>query len=102
MSPTSNLQAQLNYTQSPYAKDAGGLTMEEVLADRMQARERNMDYDAYEKINQFKVGLRWLQNWRTQWKLETYAFYSFRDFYGKLPFEKRWYNRFISKLLWHR
>ena len=87
LSPTSNLQAQLNYTQSPYANDAGGLTMDEVLADRKQARERNMDYDTYEKINQFKVGLRWLQNWRTQWKLETYAFYSFRDFYGKLPFE---------------
>ena len=82
-----SLQLQLNYTNSPRAEDAGGLTMSEVLADRKQARQRNVDYDTYEKINQFKLGLRWLQQWRTQWKLDTYAFYSFRDFYGKLPFE---------------
>ena len=81
------LQLQLNYTNSPRAEDAGGLTMSEVMADRKQARQRNVDYDTYEKINQFKLGLRWLQQWRTQWKLNTYAFYSFRDFYGKLPFE---------------
>jgi iron complex outermembrane receptor protein len=82
-----SLQLQLNYTNSPRAEDAGGLIMSEVLADRKQARQRNVDYDTYEKINQFKLGLRWLQQWRTQWKLDTYAFYSFRDFYGKLPFE---------------
>ena len=82
-----SLQLQLNYTNSPRAEDAGGLTMNEVLADRKQARQRNVEYDTYEKINQFKLGLRWQQQWRTQWKLDTYAFYSFRDFYGKLPFE---------------
>ncbi|MDC1543872.1 TonB-dependent receptor [Flavobacteriaceae bacterium] len=87
LSSKSLLQAQLNYTQSPRAEDAGGLTMDEVMADRNQARQRNVDFDTFEKVNQFKVGLRWLQKWRTQWKLDTYAFYSLRDFYGKLPFE---------------
>jgi len=82
-----SLQLQLNYTNSPRAVDAGGLTMNEVLVDRKQARQRNIDYDTYEKINQFKTGLRWLQIISSQWKLDTYAFYSFRDFYGKLPFE---------------
>ena len=85
-SATSSLQAQLNYTQSPRAEDAGGLTMDEVLTDRVQARQRNKDYDTFEQVNQFKLGLRWLQNWRSQWKWDTYAFYSLRDFYGKLPF----------------
>jgi iron complex outermembrane receptor protein len=87
LSSKSLLQAQLNYTQSPRAEDAGGLTMDEVMADRNQARQRNVAFDTFEKVNQFKVGLSWLQNWRTQWKLDTYAFYSLRDFYGKLPFE---------------
>ena len=87
LSAKSSLQVQLNYTQSPRAEDAGGLTMNEVLTDRVQARQRNKDYDTFEQVNQFKVGLRWLQNWRSQWKWDTYAFYSLRDFYGKLPFE---------------
>ena len=83
----SNMQIQLNYTNSPIAKDAGGLTMEDTEADWRKARQRNIDYDTYETIDHFKAGVRWEQNWRRKWNLDTYGFYSFRDFYGKLPFE---------------
>ena len=86
-SSKSTLQLQLNYTDSPRAEDAGGITLEDTEADWSQARQRNVAYDTYESVNQFKSGLRWQQDWGEQWNLDTYGFYTFRDFYGKLPFE---------------
>ena len=87
LSSKSKLQLQLNYTDSPRAEDAGGITLEDTEADWSQARQRNVAYDTYESVNQFKSGLRWQQDWGEQWNLDTYGFYTFRDFYGKLPFE---------------
>ena len=87
LSSKSTLQLQLNYTDSPRAEDAGGITLEDTEADWSQARQRNVAYDTYESVNQFKSGLRWQQDWGEQWNLDTYGFYTFRDFYGKLPFE---------------
>ncbi len=87
INPNSSLTFQLNYTDSPRAEDAGGLTLEESETDFRQARQRNVDFDTYEQIEQFKTGLRWQQQWNSQWSMESYGFYSFRDFYGKLPFE---------------
>jgi iron complex outermembrane receptor protein len=86
-SPRSKINFQLNYTNSPKAEDAGGLKLDETEADFRQARQRNLDYNTFEKIDQFKIGMRWEQEWGSQWSLDSYVFYSFRDFYGKLPFE---------------
>ena len=86
-SPKSRLHFQLNYTDSPRAEDAGGIKLKDTEADWSQARQRNVEYDTYESIKQFKSGLRWQKNWGDQWNLDTYGFYIFRDFYGKLPFE---------------
>ena len=44
---------QLNYTDSPYAKDAGGLKLSEVEDDRRQSRKNNFDYDTYEKVKHY-------------------------------------------------
>ena len=87
LSSKSTLQLQLNYTDSPRAEDAGGITLEDTESGWSQARQRNVAYDTYESVNQFKSGLRWQQDWGDQWNLDTYGFYTFRDFYGKLPFE---------------
>ena len=87
LSAKSALTFQLNYTNSPRAEDAGGLTLAEAETDSRQARERNLDYDTFEKIEQLKIGLRWQQKWGTQWSFDSYGFFSSRDFYGKLPFE---------------
>ena len=87
INPNSSLTFQLNYTDSPRAEDAGGLTLEESETDFRQARQRNVDFDTYEQIEQFKTGLRWQQQWNSRWSMDSYGFYSFRDFYGKLPFE---------------
>tara|TARA_B100001063_G_scaffold182561_1_gene171712 strand:+ start:4995 stop:6986 length:1992 start_codon:yes stop_codon:yes gene_type:complete len=87
LSSNSNLNFQLNYTNSPKAEDPGGLKLEETENNFRQARQRNLDYNTFEKINHFKIGMRWEKKWKNQWNLDSYAFYSFRDFYGKLPFE---------------
>ena len=86
-SSRSTLQLQLNYTNSPRAEDAGGITLENTEIDWRQARQRNIDFDTYESINQFKTGLRWNQKIGGVWDLESYGFYIYRDFLGKLPFE---------------
>ncbi len=85
-SEDTKLNIQLNYTDSPFADDAGGLTFDELRADRRQARQQNVDYKTGEAIRQFKIGA----NFNHQWKALTfnsYGFYSFRDFYGLLPFQ---------------
>lgn len=86
-SPSSTIQLQLNYTNSPRAEDAGGINLEDSETDWSQARQRNITYDTYERIDQFKGGLSWKKKWGNQWNLNTYGFYNYRDFYGKLPFE---------------
>ena len=86
-SPTSKLLWQLNYTSSPEAGAPGGLTLAEAEANRRQARQRNVDYDTYEKIAQFKTGLQWKKELMSGAEWNSYGFYSARDFYGKLPFK---------------
>lgn len=81
------LSAILNYSDSPQAEDAGGLTLEEVQQDRRQARQRNVDFATQEAVQQLKVGLslQWLKSKYTT--IDGYAFYSNRNFNGFLPFE---------------
>ena len=85
-SDSSKLNVQVNYTDSPYAEDAGGLTIEEVNNDRDQARQRNLDFKTEETIRQFKVGTHFTHQWNGI-SFNSYGFYSLRDFYGLLPFE---------------
>ncbi|MEM8846742.1 MAG: TonB-dependent receptor, partial [Bacteroidota bacterium] len=80
-----NLNFQLNYTDSPIAQDAGGITAEDVEIDRTQARDRNLEFDTGESVRQFKTGTAF------QWKpsnlnLNSFVYYSYRDFANKLPF----------------
>ncbi|BAO54448.1 TonB-dependent receptor family protein [Nonlabens marinus] len=81
-----NFSIQLNYTDSPFALDAGGLTLSEVKQDRRQARDRNVQFDSQEQVRQLKTGVSYDQSWGNL-SLQTYGFYSYRDFDNKLPFE---------------
>lgn len=76
-----------NYALSPYAKDAGGLTLEEVQQNRKQARERNLLFQSEEEIQQGKLGIHYKSIFTNNMELETYAFYTNRKFDGKLPYE---------------
>jgi len=86
-SSTSFINAQINYTNSPKAQDAGGLTLEEVNNNRQQARQRNIDYNTYEEVDQLKAGFNWHKKFDLKWDFNSYVFFSTRDFHGKLPFE---------------
>ncbi|MBT4237077.1 MAG: TonB-dependent receptor [Cryomorphaceae bacterium] len=77
---------QVNYTDSPYAYDSGGLKLSEVKDDRRQARKNNIDYDTYEKVKQIKTGFSWNYKKSENSYVDSYFFYQNRDFLSKLPF----------------
>ncbi len=77
---------QINYTDSPYAYDPGGLKLSEVENDRRQARKNNIDYDTYEKVKHLKTGVSWNYKKSDNSFFDSYFFYQQRDFYSKLPF----------------
>jgi iron complex outermembrane receptor protein len=77
---------QINYTDSPYAKDAGGLKLSEVEDDRRQSRKNNFDYDTYEKVKHAKTGFSWKHLNDDNSSFDNYFFYQKRDFKSKLPF----------------
>ena len=74
-----------NYVNSPFAMDAGGLTLEEVEKDREQARARNIDYDTQESINHLKVKGNFEKRFNKKITFSNYLFYSNRKFEGKIP-----------------
>lgn len=79
------LNFQLNYTDSPIAQDAGGITQEDVDMDRTLARDRNVDFDTGESVRQFKTGV--ALQWRpSKLNVNSFVYYSYRDFANKLPF----------------
>ena len=77
---------QINYTDSPYAFDPGGLKLSEVEENRRQARKNNIDYDTYEKVKHLKTGISWNYKQSDNSFFDSYFFYQQRDFYSKLPF----------------
>ncbi len=85
-SKKSNLVYQLNSTNSPYAYDSGGLTIEEVKLDRTGARQRNIDYKTKETVKHLKTGLSWSLDINDRANIQSFAFFQHRDFYSLLPF----------------
>ena len=83
----SNNKLQLigNLLNSPNALDPGGLNLEEVESNRSQARIRNIQYDASEKVKQYKFGLN-LTSIIRKLQLTNSIYYNQRLFDGKLPF----------------
>ena len=77
---------QLNYTDSPYAFDPGGLKLSEVESDRRQARKNNIDYDTYESVKHIKTGFSWNYTYSDNTFFDSYFFYQKREFNSKLPF----------------
>ncbi len=86
-SENSKWNIHINYTDSPKAEDAGGLTLEELNTKRRQARQRNIDFKTEESIRQFKIGTSFNYKLSNKIDFSSYGFYSNRKFDGKLPFE---------------
>ena len=82
----SRLTTVINYTDSPTAEDPGGLTAQQVDEDPTQARERNVDFDAGEEVEQTRLGFVYEQNIGDAATLMLRNYYVWRDFNNKLPF----------------
>jgi len=87
ISERTNLNIQLNHTSSPVAKDAGGLTLEEFESEPFAAKTLNVSYNAGERLTHSKVGVSVISQISAKTVLNTYGFYSGRDFDAFLPFE---------------
>ena len=86
LSDSSQIRWQFNYTNSPYAYDAGGINLDMVKENAKQARPQNETYNTYETINHLKTGLQWEKQINDNLRWDSYAFYAHRDFVGRLPF----------------
>ena len=86
-SSKSKLSFQFNYTNSPYAYDAGGINLQSVIDNRRQARSQNKSFQTFESIEHIKTGLQWENTIVKNVNFNSYIFYAHRDFEGRLPFE---------------
>ena len=86
-SSKSKLSFQFNYTNSPYAYDAGGINLQSVIDNRRQARSQNKSFQTFESIEHIKTGLQWDNTLGENLNFNSYIFYAHRDFEGRLPFE---------------
>ena len=86
-SENSWLNVNFNIVSSPYAKDAGGLTLNEVTDNRTQARKRNLQYKTEEDINHYKFSSSFNNLIRKNVLFSTYTFFSKRYYNGKIPVE---------------
>ena len=86
-SSKSKLSFQFNYTNSPYAYDAGGINSQSVIDNREQARSQNKSFQTFESIEHIKTGLQWDNTLGKNLNFNSYIFYAHRDFEGRLPFE---------------
>lgn len=83
----SRLAGTLNLTNAPVGNDPGGIKLEDVIADRKQAREANILYEAGEAVTQFKGNLSFDKKLGDHSTLKLYGFANKRTFDGRLPFE---------------
>lgn len=77
---------QLNYTHSPKAHDAGGLTLDQANENHRAARTSNIDYNAREAINHIKTGWQLSTSFDNS-TLSNRLYFAHRAFEGFLPFE---------------
>ena len=92
-----SLQWQFNYTHSPKAYDAGGVTLDQLQENPRAARSANLDFDAREAIDHFKTAAQ-LKTELNNASLSNHVYLANRSFTGYLPFESggvsafnRWY-----------
>ncbi|WP_041745771.1 TonB-dependent receptor family protein [Coraliomargarita akajimensis] len=83
----STLTALVNRIDIPVQNDPGGLTLQEALADRTQARQRNLDYNSGESVDQTTLGLRYEHRLAEPHRIELKTYTVQRDFANRLPFE---------------
>ena len=81
------LSVSINYVNSPTAKDPGGVDSITYAEFPQNARQRNLDYDTRESVEQGRIALRFFKPINSKQQVQTLAYYVKRDFDNKLPFE---------------
>ena len=79
------LEAIFNFMDSPQAQDPGGVNFETFDSLPGAARPRNVQFQAGEAIRQLKGSLRYEGKVGKRLCLNSYAFYSGREFLGRIP-----------------
>lgn len=85
------------------ALDPGGLTEDQVALDRTSARDRNIDFNAGESIDQQRLALAWQQSDNTAWQNSLQTWFGRRRFSNRLPFESAGqvqFDRRFAGLAW--
>jgi len=85
-SKKSKLTAILNYMNSPKAEDPGGVSLDLFEQSPRSARDANVEFRTGEEIDQLKASLQFNTPLNKHLHFNTYAFYSYRNFNGRLPF----------------
>ena len=75
-----------NYTNSPTANDPGGINLEQAIEEPRSARDQNLTFQSGEAIDHFKLGVNHAVDLGNNQTIESYAFFSRRNFEGRLPF----------------
>ncbi len=86
-SVSASLLTTIHHTDQPLANDPGGINAEDAAADPTQARDRNIDYDAGESLQQTRIGLLYKTSLSDDQELEARIYNTDRDFNNRLPFE---------------
>ena len=92
---SSDLTAVINVLDSPRADDPGGLTAEEVDADRRQAGPNNLRFDTGEEVSQQRLGLIYRREFAALHDLQVTGFFTARQFRNSIPFTVVEFDRYF-------
>jgi len=76
----------ISATAQPVSNDPGGVTRAEAAANPRGARDRNVDFDAGEALDQQKLGISFKHAFPGGGELRARSYYLARDFRNRLPF----------------
>ncbi len=77
----------IHHTDQPVAKDPGGITLADAEENPEQARDRNLQFDAGEALEQTRIGVRYKRRLDDQSQLQARVYHTTRDFQNRLPFQ---------------
>jgi len=82
----STLLTVVSFTDQPISNDPGGIDAAQAAADPSSARDRNVNFDAGEALEQTRLGLVYTLPFSERHEITARTYYVWRDFSNKLPF----------------
>ncbi len=82
----SELGVVVNVTDQPLANDPGGIDLAQAQAAPTSARQRNVDFNSGEALDQQRIGLSYTKSIGDRHEIQARNHYVWRDFENRLPF----------------